>query len=259
MKNKKVVAVIQARMGSTRLPGKVLLHIKDKPILWHIVNRLRFSKHINNVVLSTSVSKADDEIELFAKKNNIDYFRGSENDVLDRMYKTALKFSADIIIRITGDCPFTDPFIIDDLIAMFNSQKYDFVGVATGAGVINIKEKKFPDGLDAECFSFETLKKTWENAKSQTDREHVTPYMWKVKGRFRNGTLYSKNDYSNIRLTLDHKEDLDLIEKIYDGLYKEDKCFSLKDIIKFIKSYPNLIEMNKDFIGKEEYEKIWND
>ena len=259
MKKKKVVAIIQARMGSTRLPGKVLLHIKDKPILWHIVNRLRFSKHINNVVISTSVSKADDEIELFTKKNNIDYFRGSENDVLDRIYKTALKFFADIIIRITGDCPFVDPFLIDELIKSFNSQRYDHIGIATGAGAINMKENKYPDGLDAECFSFETLKKTWENAKSQTDREHVTPYMWKVKGRFRNGTLYSKNDYSNIRLTLDHKEDLNLIEKIYDGLYKENRCFSLKDIIKFFESNPKLIEVNKDFIGKEEYEKIWND
>jgi spore coat polysaccharide biosynthesis protein SpsF len=259
MKNKKVVAIIQARMGSTRLPGKVLLQIKDKPILWHIVNRLKFSKYINSVVISTSTSNADDEIELFAKKNNIDYFRGSEDDVLDRMYKTALKFSADVIIRITGDCPCVDPFLIDDLIAMFNSQKYDFVGVATGAGVINIKEKKFPDGLDAECFSFETLKKTWKNAKSQVDREHVTPYMWKEKGRFRNGTLYSKNDYSNIRLTLDHKEDLNFIKKIYNTLYEKDRCFDLKDIIEFIESNPNLIEMNEDFIGKEEYEKIWND
>ncbi len=259
MKNKKVVAIIQARMGSTRSPGKVLLQIKDRPILWHIVNRLKFSKYINDVVISTSISNADDKIELFAKENKIKYFRGSEDDVLDRMYKTAIKFSADIIIRITGDCPFVDPFIIDDLIAMFNSQKYDFVGIATGAGAINIKEKKFPDGLDAECFSFETLKKTWENAKSPIDREHVTPYMWKEKGRFRNGTLYSKNDYSNIRLTLDHKKDLNFIKKIYNALYKKDRCFDLKDIIKFIESNPNLIEMNKDFIGKEEYEKIWND
>ncbi len=259
MKKKKVVTIIQARMGSTRLPGKVLLKIKHKPILWHIVNRLKFSKYIDQVIISTSISKDDDEIEVFAKKNKTKYFRGSEDDVLDRMYKTALKFSADVIIRITGDCPFVDPFIIDDLINLFKLKKYDHVGVATGAGVIHIKEKKFPDGLDAECFSFETLKKTWENAKNQTDREHVTPYMWKVKGRFRNGTLYSKNDYSNIRLTLDHKEDLNLIEKIYDGLYKEDKCFSLKDIIKFIESNPKLIETNKDFIGKEEYEKIWND
>ena len=259
MEKIKVVAIIQARMGSTRLPGKVLLQIKDKPILWHIVNRLKFSKYINSVVISTSTSQADDDIELFAKKNNIDYFRGSENDVLDRMYKTALKFSADIIIRITGDCPFVDPLLIDELIKLFNSKKYDRIGIATGAGAIYMKENKYPDGLDAECFSFETLKETWKNAKSPVDREHVTPYMWKVKGRFRNGNLFSKKDYSNIRLTLDHKEDFNLIEKIYDGLYKEDECFALKDIIKFIESNPNLIEMNKDFIGKEEYEKIWND
>lgn len=258
MKDKNVVAIIQARMGSTRLPGKVLLHIKDKPILWHIVNRLRFSKHINNVVISTSVSKADDEIELFAKKNNIDYFRGSEDDVLDRMYKTALNFSADIIIRITGDCPCVDPFLIDNLIKMFETQKYDYVAIATGAGAINMKENKYPDGLDAECFSFETLKKTWENAKNPVDREHVTPYMWKEKGRFRNGTLYSKNDYSNIRLTLDHKEDLNFIKKVYNALYEKDRCFNLKDIIKFIEYNPNLVEMNKKFIGKEKYEEIWN-
>ena len=236
MEKKKVVAIIQARMGSTRLPGKVLLQIKDKPILWHIVNRLKFSKYINSVVISTSTSQSDDDIELFTKKNNIDYFRGSENDVLDRMYKTALKFSADIIIRITGDCPFVDPFLIDELIKLFNSQKYDYIGIATGAGVINMKENKYPDGLDAECFSFETFKKTWKNAKSPVDREHVTPYMWKVKGRFRNGNLFSKKDYSNIRLTLDHKEDFNLIEKIYDGLYKEDKCFSLKAFIFLISS-----------------------
>jgi spore coat polysaccharide biosynthesis protein SpsF (cytidylyltransferase family) len=258
MKNKKVVAIIQARMGSTRLPGKVLLKIQGKPILWHIVNRLKFSKYINNIVISTSTSRSDDKIELFAKGNNIDFFRGSENDVLDRVYKTALKFSADTILRITGDCPCVDPFLIDNLIKMFETQKYDYVAIATGAGVINVKENKFPDGLDAEYFSFETLKNTWENAKSPIDREHVTPYMWKVKGRFRNGTLYSKNDYSNIRLTLDHKEDLNLIKKIYDALYEKDRCFNLKDIIKLIESNPNLVEMNKKFIGKEKYEEIWN-
>jgi spore coat polysaccharide biosynthesis protein SpsF (cytidylyltransferase family) len=258
MIDKNIVAIIQARMGSTRLPGKVLLKIQGKPILWHIVNRLKFSRSINKIVISTSTSRSDDKIELFAKGNNIDFFRGSENDVLDRVYKTALKFSADTILRITGDCPCVDPFLIDNLIKMFETQKYDYVAIATGAGAINIKENKFPDGLDAEYFSFETLKNTWENAKSPIDREHVTPYMWKVKGRFRNGTLYSKNDYSNIRLTLDHKEDLNLIKKIYNALYEKDRCFNLKDIIKLIESNPILVEMNKKFIGKEKYEEIWN-
>ncbi len=259
MRKKKVVAIIQARMSSTRLPGKVLLKIKDKSILWHIVNRLKFSKYINKIIISTSTSKSDDKIELFAKGNNIDYFRGSENDVLDRIYKTALKFSADIILRINGDCPCVDPFLIDDLIKMFETQNYDHVGIATGAGAINIKENKYPDGLDAECFSFETLKNTWGNAKSSIDREHVTPYMWKVKGRFKNGILYSKIDYSNIRLSLDYKEDFYLIESIYDSLYKENICFSLKDIIKFLNSNSGLIKINRAFIGKEKYEEIWND
>ncbi|MDA9085119.1 glycosyltransferase family protein [Candidatus Pelagibacter sp.] len=255
MVQKKILIIIQARIGSSRLPGKVLKKILGKPILWHIVNRLSSIKN-KKIVVATSKSLKDKKIINFCKKNELDYFVGSEKNVLDRFYKAAIKFKASNIVRITGDCPLIDAKIIKRLINFYFSKKFDHVGVTTGAGVNKIKINKFPDGLDAECFSFLALKKAWSCAKTNIDKEHVTPYIWKRNKKFKIGILKAKNNYSEFRWTLDNRDDFDLINIIYKNLYKKNKIFYMDDIIKFLKKNPNISDLNKKHIGKERYKDI---
>ena len=255
MVQKKILIIIQARIGSSRLPGKVLKKIVGRPILWHIVNRLKALKN-KKIVIATSKSIKDKKIIQFCKKNELDYFAGSEKNVLDRFYRAAKKFNASNIVRITGDCPLIDSNIIKKLVNLYFLKKFDHVGVATGAGVNKMKINKFPDGLDAECFSFLALKKAWLNAKTDGEKEHVTPYIWKRDKKFKIGILKAKNNYSELRWTLDNKDDFNLIKIIYKNLYKKNKIFYMSDIIKYLKKNPNISNMNKKYIGKEKYKNI---
>ena len=244
-------------MGSSRLRGKVFMPIIGKPMLWHIVNRVKKAKFIDQVVVATSVEKNDDEIAEFCRKNNIDAFRGSEKNVLDRYYQCAKKYKADIVVRITADCPLIDQEIIDKTIKFYNQGKYDLAGIATGAGVSGKKINKFPDGLDCTVFSMESLETSNKKATDKDDREHVTLYIAKRPKEFKLGTLKSSKDYSNVRLTVDYKEDLELVRKIYKELYSKDKIFGLSDIISLIKRQPGLLKINQKYIGREGYEKLW--
>tara|TARA_B100000686_G_C16754422_1_gene954551 strand:- start:663 stop:1430 length:768 start_codon:yes stop_codon:yes gene_type:complete len=255
MVEKKILIIIQARIGSSRLPGKVLKKILGKPILWHIVKRLKSIKN-KKIIISTSKNIKDKKIVNFCKKNNLNYFIGDEKNVLDRFYKTAKKFKAKNIVRITGDCPLIDSKIINKLVKLYFSKNYDHVGVATGAGVNNIRLNKFPDGLDAECFNFKTLEKAWLNAKTISEKEHVTPYIWKRKKKFKVGILESKKNYSNFRWTLDNKDDFKLIKILYKNLYNKNKNFYMDDIVKYFKKNPQISNLNKKYVGKERYEKI---
>ena len=255
MVKKKILIIIQARIGSLRLPGKVLKKILGKPILWHIINRL---KSINNkkIVVATSGSQKDKKIINFCKKNKVNYFAGSERNVLDRFYRAAKKFNGLNIIRITGDCPLIDSKIIKKLINLYFLKKFDHVGVATGAGVNKMKLNKFPDGLDAECFKFSALEKAWLNANSNSEKEHVTPYIWKREKKFKIGILRAKNDYSKFRWTLDNKDDFKLIKILYKNLYRKNKNFYMNDIIKYFNKNPKVAYLNKKYIGKEKYKNI---
>lgn len=212
----KLVAIIQARMGSTRLPEKVLKPILDRPVLWHIVNRLRSVKKIDEIIVATSVQPNDDRIEEFCASENIKCFRGSEDDVLDRFYKAASFFNATTLIRITGDCPLIDPDLISQLIDYFSDNNFDFCGIAAGAGVAkNGFEGRYPDGLDAEIFTMQALTIVWREAQGPLYREHVTPFIWKQPERFNLGTLKSKDkDYGDLRWTIDNEEDYHLIQRI---------------------------------------------
>lgn len=252
----KTVAIIQARMGSTRLPGKVLKPILKKQLLWHLVNRVKAAKKVDEVVVATTTNKADQKIVNFCKKNNINFFEGSEKDVLDRFYQTAKKYAADIVIRVTADCPLIDPFIIDKAISKFQKGHFDHLGVATGAGVANQKIKKFPDGLDCEVFSFEVLEKAAKNAKDPNEREHVTMYTWKRPELFKIGALYSKKDYSSYRFTVDYPKDLKFVKEIYQKLFRMDSVFKMEEVIKLVEKNPELLKINNQFIGKEGYDKL---
>ncbi|HEY5600914.1 MAG TPA: glycosyltransferase family protein [Patescibacteria group bacterium] len=257
MLDKTVVAIIQARMGSTRLPGKSMKKILGKPMLWHIVQRVKKTKHIDKVVVATSTSSKDDKIVKFCKQNKIDYFRGSENNVLSRFYETATKFNAGVIVRITADCPLIDPAIIDQTIKKYLTGKYDYVSVATGAGVANKNVKRYPDGLDCEVFSYKILESAYFNAKSNDEKEHVTLHIWKRPKKFNLLSIKPSEDYSKLRFTVDHPSDLKFIKEIYNQLYPKKKNFNLFDIIALLKKYPKLLLINQANIGKEGYEKFW--
>ena len=256
--NSNIVAIVQARMGSTRLPGKILKKILRKPMLWHIINRLNQVGEINEVVIATSKLLKDDPVYKMSKEYGISCFRGSESNVLKRFFDAAVMAKADYIIRITGDCPLVDPPTISKLVKLFFNGSFDFCGVACGAGVANQTNiNRFPDGMDAEIFSFQALQEANEEADTDLQREHVTPFIWKDKKRYSSATLFPEtSDYSDLRWTVDNQEDFDFVNWIYDMLYPRNSQFKLDDILDLLKNNPDVIK-NKHLIGKEGYEEFW--
>jgi len=249
---KKVVCIVQARYTSTRLPGKVFLNLAGKPVIEQIFNQLSYSKRINQSVLATSELSSDDKLEVWAKSKNIEYYRGSLDDVLDRFYFTAKSFNADIVVRITGDCPLIDPEVVDDVISLFLKDNYDYTS--------NINPPTFPDGLDTEVFKFSVLEETWKNAKLKSEREHVTPYVRKHNEKFKIGNFENKINLSHYRWTLDNEEDHELISRIYEKLYKENNYIKMEEVLELIKNNINLQNINSHIRRNEGYDKsIKND
>ena len=220
----KKLIIVQARMTSTRLPGKVMKVVCGKPLLEHLIDRLKRVKYADRIVIATTVNETDDIIVELCKRLDISYYRGSEEDVLGRYYETAVEYGGDIIIRITSDCPVIDPEVVDYLINFFtnNIEKYDYVS--------NTLECSYPKGMDAEVISFKTLKEANFNAYEPYDREHVTPFIKKRPQQFRLYNILYKTDMSRCRWTLDTPEDLELISKIFESLYYQNTFFSLNDI-----------------------------
>lgn len=235
----KVTAIIQARMISTRLPGKVLMKIEGKPMLWHVVNRLKFSEKFDDIILAIPDKKESDVLEEFARKNKIKYFRGSEENVLLRYYKTAKKFKIDAIVRITSDCPLIDPKIVDLIIEKHLNSDADYTS--------NTLERTFPRGLDVEVFNFKVLEKAQKEAKESYQREHVTPYICENINvfKFQNIEAKGKLRRPELRLTVDTKEDLKLIREIYSCLYKPGKIFHTEEIIDLLNNHQELIKINE--------------
>lgn len=241
------VVIVQARMGSTRLPGKSLKIVEGKPLLEHLINRLRFSKKIDKIVIATTTSKKDDVIYRLCEKLGVECFRGSEGDVLDRYYQAAKKYDADIIIRVTSDCPVIDPVIIDKMVDSFR-QKLGEIDYLSNV----YPTRTYPRGLDIEIFAFGALKEAWVHATNAPDREHVTPYIYMHPEKFKIFNYKDKRDFSKYRWTVDTSEDLRLIEEIYGDLYKKNKIFLYDDILKLMKKRPELPKINK-MIGQKKY------
>ncbi|WP_409068650.1 cytidylyltransferase domain-containing protein [Clostridium sp. FAM 1755] len=233
-----VVCIVQARVGSTRLPEKVLKKICGKTVLEHDIDRLKQVKNLNKIVIATTTLDEDSKIEKLVAKLGIDCFRGSSEDVLSRYYFAAKKYKADVIVRVTSDCPLIDYNTSDRIIQYYldNLDKYDYAS--------NTIERTYPRGLDTEVFSFEALEKSYNKAKKQYEREHVTPYIYENIDKFRIIQYKNENNYSNYRWTLDTEEDYKLINTIYNSLYKENQLFSFNDILKFIDKNPHLIKIN---------------
>ena len=207
----KILGIIQARIGSTRLPNKVLLDLEGKSVLEHVILRLSRSKLISEVVVATTIKKQDLAIVRLCANRDFSVFCGSENDVLDRFYQVAKLFEPDHIVRITADCPLMDREIIDKVIQKHLAEDTDYTA--------NILEATFPDGEDVEVFKFKTLIKAWRNASLSSEREHVTPYIRKHQELFKQANLVSLENLSTKRWTLDNKEDYEFIREIYKYLY----------------------------------------
>lgn len=233
----RIVAIIQARMGSTRLPGKILKKINSRPLLSYQIERLQHSQYIDELVIATTKKKQDDLIVQFCKENAISYFRGSETDVLARYYEAALAFKADAIVRITSDCPIIDVQVVDKTIQYFiDNGKFDYVS--------NTVERTYPRGLDTEIFSFEALEKAYKEAVLERDREHVTAYFYTNPTVFSIGYIKNDMDYSKYRWTVDTEEDFELIKKIIQALYVKKTLFTLKDTINVMKENPTWFNIN---------------
>lgn len=239
------IVIIQARTDSTRLPRKVLLDIEGKPLLWHIINRVKKMKP-SHIVIATTARKKDEPIIKIAKDMGVDYFRGSTNDVLDRFFRTAVKFNATTIVRITADCPLIDPYESRKVVKKFMIGDYDYV---------SNDSETYPNGLDTECFSFNVLKKTWKEAKLKSEREHVTPHIWKNPDKFKIGIVHNHNKtkMNHLRWSVDYNDDLDFVRQIYSNLYSKKKIFIMKDIISLLKKKPDLVMINATHKKNEGY------
>ena len=257
---KNITAVIQARMGSSRLPGKVLMEVLGKSILFHVAERLKRVESIRQIIIATSDQPQDDRIEAFCAKNGFPVFRGSENDVLDRFYHAAKTGDADAIIRVTADCPLIDPGLVQKLIVVFKKTGSDYCSIGTGAPASGKNDfNRYPDGLDAEIFRMEALESAWINAIEPSHREHVTPYIWRNSDKFKIGIMEcDTGDFSEYRWTLDNLEDFQLIKWIYEELYDKNPSFEMQDVLNLLYLNPSMMQMNRHLLGKEGYDQFWH-
>ena len=234
--NKKVTVLIQARTDSNRLPSKVLEKIENKPMIWHVINRVKQIKSVQQIALITTTEKADQDLLQIAKDEGIIGFAGSTNNVLDRHLQCALNIDADPIIRITGDCPLIDPFLVEDIIQFYLKNNFDYVS--------NTLTPSYPDGLDTEIFSFDTLKKLDIHAKLSSDREHVTTTIPKNPQLFQFYNYKNRENLSSHRWTVDRPDDLKFVREIYSRMAPR-TIFSMDDILKIIDLEPSLLSINK--------------
>jgi len=245
IKKQKIVAIIQARMTSSRLPGKVLIDIAGIPMLYHVIKRVSSAKMVDQIVVATTIDPADDQIEDFCISNSILCFRGHPFDVLDRYYQAASKFQADIIVRITADCPIMDPTLIDSLIQSFLDLDVDFAANRLPPPW----KRSFPIGLDIEIVHFKALGKAWKEAQSQFEREHVMPYLYDQPGRFKIFLSHHEPDGGEKRWTVDTPQDLELINKIFES-FSPRIDFSWLEVIDLFKSQPDLERINTGISAK---------
>lgn len=247
-----IIVIIQARMTSSRLPGKVLKPILGKPMLAYLLERVSRCQTMTQVVVATSNQPEDDVIEMFCLDNNVDCFRGDLHDVLDRYYQAAIKYQADHVVRVTADCPLIDPTVMDEIIECHLLGQYDYTS--------NAIEPCYPDGLDVEVIKFDVLKQAWQKATMNSEREHVTQYILQNDGIYKIKSFLCPDDLSHIRLTVDEPEDFMLINKIFEELYPSTPTFSYKDVLYFLEQNPDLIQLNSHYMRNEGFiESLKND
>jgi spore coat polysaccharide biosynthesis protein SpsF len=237
----KITAIIQARMGSTRLPGKVLMDLEGETALARVVGRLRRATQVKQIVVATTNCIADDAIVRECDRLKIPTFRGCENDVLDRYYQAARACAAEAVVRITSDCPVIDPGLVDDTIELFQRQQGDYAS--------NSLPPIYPRGLDVEVFTIAALEQAWRDARKPYEREHVTPYFYEHPELFRLVSLGGQTNYSRYRWTLDTAEDLELLRTIYARFGSRDD-FGWCEVVQLMEREPELAELNSHVVQK---------
>lgn len=245
-----ILAILQARFSSTRLPGKVLKKILGKPMLSLQLERVMCASKIDKLIVATSTDSSDNEIENLCKEMQMPCFRGSLNDVLDRFYKASIQYKPLHVVRLTGDCPLIDPQIIDEMIDFYLNGEFDY---ATNS----IEPYTFPDGLDVEIFKFNVLETTLKEAILPSHHEHVTSFIRQNPERFKIGRYESQIDLSRLRWTVDNAEDFDLVRQIYEALYKQNPKFTTQDVLVFLRKNPSLLRINSHIVRNEGSIKSW--
>jgi spore coat polysaccharide biosynthesis protein SpsF len=240
-------AIIQARTGSRRLPAKVLADIVGKPLLAHLINRVKAAKLVESIVIATTTNEEDRVICKMAEENAVACFAGSEEDVLDRYYQAATKFNTDPIVRITADCPLIDPYIIDVVVQRYLKGDCDYAA--------NTIKHTYPDGLDVEVFGYKALMKAWKEARWASEREHVTVYIKNNADKFRLANVQNSADLSHFRWTVDEAKDLKFAREVYKRLYREGQVFYMEDIVELLRKYPALEQINQGIHRNEGYLK----
>jgi len=252
MTSKKIGAIVQARTSSTRLPEKVLLDLpygSGVNVLQQVIRRLKASKHINQIITATTTDDADTKIVNTAKKENVLFFRGSKDNVLERYYLAAKENDLDIIVRITSDCPCIDPEIVDEVLSTHLKKRSDYTS--------NTLIRTFPVGLDVEVISLQTLEKCYNNAKKDLEKEHVTLYVHNNLDKFKTENVSLEGtDRSQIRITLDTEEDYALLCSVFDYLYEPDEFFKYNDIINLFEGKPWLSLINKKIVAKKSFKTV---
>jgi len=234
-------------MGSTRLPGKVMADIVGKPMLWHHVDRLRKAGLVDQVVIATTDQERDRPIRSFAVANGIPYYAGSELDIVDRLYQTAKKFGADVVVRVTADCPLVDPGVIDRMLAYYaaNRDKLDYV--------CNNFPPTYPDGLDAEVISVKALERVWSEVTDPFQREWISSNFQEHPEKYRITNVENDHDLSSLRWTVDYDDDLKFVREVYGRLYHEGETFLMKDVLELLSKEPELAEINTGHHRDEAY------
>ena len=248
-----IVAIIQARMGSSRLSGKIMLEVCKKPLLKHMIERIQLTETVDEIVIATSTNKNDDVIEDFCKENKILCFRGSENDVLSRYKMVADIIHADIIVRLTSDTPLLDHIILDKVVQVYTKNKYDYVSNCLPL------PRTYPDGMNVEVFSKKILDEMYYNAKKPSEREHVSLYVVMQPKKYKMYRVDYLNDVSHYRFNLDYELDYKLIKEIFENLYYENQYFSMEDVIKFLEANPSIFNINSKIKPYEEMLKSFEE
>jgi spore coat polysaccharide biosynthesis protein SpsF len=238
----RVVAIIQARIGSTRLPGKVLEALAGQPMLMHVVERARQAKTLDSVVVATTKLPADNAIVRLCEKRRWPYFRGSEEDVLDRYYRAALSFNADVVVRITSDCPLIEPEIIDKTVNIL------LAGLPELQYASNCLTRTYPRGLDVEAICFKALEKAWQEDSNPAWREHVTMYILRHPEKFKTRDITNDKDYSYLRWTVDTVEDLTFVRKIYRHFRNDN--FNWQEVLQLLEMHPEWLKINHNIQQK---------
>lgn len=234
-----VNAIIQARSGSTRFPNKVFASIDGKPLLWHVVNRLKYATKIDNIIVATTVSKKDDRIEEWCKESSVHCFRGSEENVLNRYYSASEAFPSDYVVRITADDPFKEPKVIDAVITKLIDEGYDHV--------TNNLPPSFPEGLDCEAFKKSALDRSEKEAETAFEREHVTQYIYHHPEIFKIGNVSNGENLSYLRWTVDKDVDFEMVKAVYAHRNPANKGILLMDeILDILKAYPEIEKINSE-------------